>query len=54
MSFADALFPFVKPIAEADYRLAFDDLVLPPAIKKALILHQGALTPNYRYISKYL
>lgn len=54
MSFADALFPFVKPIAEADYRVAFDDLVLPPAIKKALILHQGALTPNYRYISKYL
>ncbi|TVR38470.1 MAG: hypothetical protein EA394_10815 [Bacteroidia bacterium] len=54
VTFADALFPFVKPIAEADYRGRFEDLALPQAIRKALILHRGKLTPAYEYISKYL
>ncbi len=54
MAFADALLPFVKPIAEADYSLPADQLRLPGAIKKALILHRGRLTPAYRYIQTYL
>ena len=54
MTFANALYPFIKPIAEADYGVEFNQLQLPPAIKKALILHQGKLTPDYKYISKYL
>jgi len=54
MTFANALYPFIKPIAEADYGVVFNQLQLPPAIKKALILHQGKLTPDYKYISKYL
>lgn len=54
MTFANALYPFIKPIAEADYGVEFNQLQLPPAIKKALILHRGKLTPDYKYISKYL
>ncbi|MDP2423697.1 MAG: bifunctional lysine ketoglutarate reductase /saccharopine dehydrogenase family protein [Bacteroidales bacterium] len=52
--FADALMPFVKAISQADYDASLDDIDLPHAIKKALILHKGELTPSYKYIEKYL
>lgn len=52
--FADVLVNFVKPIADADFSEHFDDLDLPKAIKKALILHNGELTPDYKYIEEYL
>lgn len=54
VAFADALFHFIKPIAHADYDLPYEDLDLPRAIKKALILHKGKLTPDYKYIEQYL
>ncbi len=54
IAFADALFPFVKAIAEADFDAPTDELNLPGAIKKALILHKGKLTPDYEYIQKHL
>lgn len=54
ISFGDALLPFVNAIAHADYSLEFDAVNLPPAIKKALIVHKGKLTPAYEYISKFL
>jgi alanine dehydrogenase len=54
MTFSNALFPFVKAIAEADFEKNFEELSLPSAIKKALILHKGELTPDYKYIEKYL
>jgi saccharopine dehydrogenase (NAD+, L-lysine forming) len=53
-AFADALFPFVKDIATADYDVPTEELALPQAIKKALILHKGKLTPDYKYIQQYL
>jgi alpha-aminoadipic semialdehyde synthase len=52
--FADVLVNFVKPIADADFSEHFDDLDLPKPIKKALILHNGELTPEYRYIAEFL
>jgi saccharopine dehydrogenase (NAD+, L-lysine forming) len=52
--FADVLMNFVKPIANADFELPFNDLDLPRAIKKGLILHKGELTPDYKYIEQYL
>ena len=52
--FADVLVNFVKPIADADFEEHFDDLDLPKAIKKALILHKGELTPDYKYLEEYL
>jgi saccharopine dehydrogenase (NAD+, L-lysine forming) len=54
MTFSNALFPFVKAITEADFEKNFEELPLPSAIKKALILHKGELTPDYKYIEKYL
>lgn len=54
MAFADALMPYIKPIAVADFDQHFDDVDLPRALKKALILHKGELTPEYKYIEKYL
>lgn len=53
-AFGDALFPFIFDLASADFNCSFEDLKLPPEIKSALILHQGELTPNYRYMEQYL
>ena len=52
--FGDILVNFIKPIADADFDENFEDLDLPRAIKKALILHKGELTPDYAYLQKYL
>ena len=41
-------------IAQADYSVPFEELALPPEIKRAVIVYQGELTPDYRYIEKYL
>lgn len=52
--FANALESFIKPIAVADYTAAYDDLDLPRAIKKALILLRGELTPDYLYLKEHI
>ncbi len=53
-AFGDALIEYIKPIADADFSVAFNDLKLPDPIKKAMILHKGKLTPDYEYINQYL
>lgn len=53
-AFGDALINFINPIAEADFGADYDEINLPAAIKKALILHRGKLTPDYKYIQQYL
>jgi len=52
--FSNVLKAFIPPIAKADFRVEFEDLDLPDAIKRALILHRGRLTPDYEYIAKFL
>jgi len=52
--FSQSLKPFVQAIAAADYSVSFEELDLPAPIKKATILHHGELTPDYRYIEKFL
>ena len=52
--FANALEGFVKPIAIADYTTSYEDIDLPRAIKKALILLRGELTPDYLYLKEFL
>lgn len=52
--FADVLVNFVKPIADADFDEPFEDLDLPKAIKKGLILHNGELTPDFRYLEEFV
>jgi alpha-aminoadipic semialdehyde synthase len=52
--FGDILVSFVKPIADADFEDSFEDLDLPKAIKKGLILHRGELTPDFKYLAEFL
>ncbi len=53
-TFSDALIDFMPEIAAADFNVAFDELKLPYPIKRALILHNGKLTPEYQYLKKYI
>jgi alpha-aminoadipic semialdehyde synthase len=52
--FSNVLKEFVPAIALADYGVEFEHLALPEPVKKALVLHRGKLTPDYRYLEKSL
>ena len=52
--FSNSLIGFIPDILNADYNVNFYDLKLPKEIKKAVIVYQGKLTPDYQYINKYL
>ncbi|MEA3239759.1 MAG: bifunctional lysine ketoglutarate reductase /saccharopine dehydrogenase family protein [Candidatus Bipolaricaulota bacterium] len=52
--FSSVLKKYVPAIASANYDSSFTDLDLPPEIKRAVIVHRGKLTPDYRYIEQYL
>ena len=52
--FGDVLMRYIPTIAQADYTVPFEELALPPEIKRAVIVYQGELTPDYCYIKKYL
>lgn len=52
--FSDVLANYVKPIADCDFNEEFEDLDLPRAIKKGLILHKGILTPDFEYLQVHL
>ena len=53
-SFSSTLKEFVLPIAKADFKGNFDELDLPAEIKNAIIVYQGKLTDNYKYLEEYL
>jgi len=52
--FSGVLKKYVPAIASANYTDSFADLDLPSEIKRAVIVHRGELTPDYRYIEQYL
>jgi alpha-aminoadipic semialdehyde synthase len=52
--FSGVLKPYAATITTADYSVGFEALALPPEIKRAVIVHQGELTPDYRYLEQYL
>jgi alpha-aminoadipic semialdehyde synthase len=54
IDFSATLKPFIPAIARADFSVPFEELDLPAEIKRAVILHQGRLTPDYRYIEEFL
>ncbi|HRS53962.1 MAG TPA: bifunctional lysine ketoglutarate reductase /saccharopine dehydrogenase family protein [Bacteroidales bacterium] len=54
IAFGDVLYRYVEPIAKADYTVKFEDLNLPESVKKAVIVYNGELTPNYTYLKKYI
>ncbi len=52
--FSGVLMDYVPAIAKADYSVPIQALDLPPEIKRAIIVHQGELTPDYRYLEDHL
>jgi len=53
-AFSENLWHFIPDIVHADYTVPFEDLMLPPEIKNAIILYQGKLTTPYQYINNFL
>lgn len=53
-AFGDALLPFIPAIANANFSQKYEDLDLPNEIKSALILLNGELTPDYKYLNKHI
>jgi hypothetical protein len=52
--FSEILEPFIPAIAHADFSVPFEEVDLPSEIARAVILYHGKLTPDYKYITKYL
>ncbi|HBB66743.1 MAG: hypothetical protein A2X28_09755 [Elusimicrobia bacterium GWA2_56_46] len=52
--FSAALLPFVPEIAKADMSVKFEDCRLSGPVKKAMIVYQGKLTPDFHYLEKFL
>lgn len=53
-TFSDALLDFIPVLAVADFDVPFEQLSIPAPLKRAMILHQGQLTPDYLYLEQYL
>lgn len=52
--FSEALHPFIPGIAAADFSGPLEACDLPAPVKRALILYQGELTPDYDYMKDFL
>ncbi|MBE7472757.1 MAG: hypothetical protein DPW09_39350 [Anaerolineae bacterium] len=53
-SFSEALLPFIPALAACDFTVDFEQCTLPPELKRATIVYHGELTPNYRYLEKFI
>ncbi len=53
-AFSDELKKYAVALASADYGVGFEDLQLPEEMKKAVILLNGQLTPDYMYLKDFL
>ena len=54
LHFGDSLFRFLPALAGLDRGAEFKDLDLLPELKRALIVWNGKLTPDYEYLEQYL
>jgi saccharopine dehydrogenase (NAD+, L-lysine-forming) len=54
IDFSRVLMDFIPAIAGADFSVPFEQLNLPPEIKRAIIAYHGQLAPDYRYIEQFL
>lgn len=48
--FSSELKPFIKDLAMADFSKNFDELVVPSSLKRAIIVYNGELTHDYKYL----
>ncbi len=53
-AFSTVLVDFLPELAKADFDESFTELKLPPELLSALILHNGELTEDYKYLQQYL
>ena len=53
-AFGEALMPFVPALAVCDFRVAFEQVALPPELKRAVIVYHGELTPAYQYLRDHV
>jgi len=54
IGFSNALLPFIPGILDADLSNSFEEVNFPDAIKRAVIVYKGELTPNFKHLKKYL
>lgn len=54
ISFSTVLKDYIIELSETDFNKSFDEINLPGPLKRALILHKGELTPDFKYIEKFL
>lgn len=52
--FSETLKDFVPEVLKSDFSRDFESLNLPGSLKKAMIVYHGKLTPDYKYLEKYL
>jgi alpha-aminoadipic semialdehyde synthase len=53
-AFSQALWKFIPGIAGCDMTLPFEQTDLPPEMKKAVVVYNGELTPDFQYLSKFI
>jgi alpha-aminoadipic semialdehyde synthase len=52
--FADVLVNYIQPLAAADFSLPFEQLQIPTALRRGVILYKGQLTLNFEYLKQHL
>jgi hypothetical protein len=52
--FSAALWPLLKNMTAADFRLPFSRCALPLELQRAAIVYNGELTPSFQYLNRYL
>lgn len=53
-SFSKVLVDFIPELIKVDYSDSFENLKLPKALRRGMILYQGKLTSDYKYLMEYL
>jgi alpha-aminoadipic semialdehyde synthase len=53
-AFSAALSPLAPALVDADFSLPFDQVALPPELRRALILHHGGFAPDYEYMRQFV
>ena len=54
IAFSEALWKYIPAIAACDKTRSFEQILFPQEIKNAVIVYNGALTPNFKYLANYL
>jgi alpha-aminoadipic semialdehyde synthase len=52
--FSSVLRDFIPDLVTCDFTRSYGEINLPYALKRAVIVYQGELTPEYKYLDKYL